>query len=56
MKLIPKHYKYYFDVIMKPFSRFMKKAVERIRPLDIDYICPGHGPVHHNKSENSYQT
>jgi flavorubredoxin len=40
-------YKYYFDVIMKPFSRFMKKAVERIRPLDIDYICPGHGPVHH---------
>jgi flavorubredoxin len=40
-------YKYYFDVIMKPFSRFMKKAVERIRPLDIEYICPGHGPVHH---------
>jgi NADH oxidase (H2O-forming) len=39
--------KYYFDVIMKPFSRFMVKAIEKIRPLDIDFICPGHGPVHH---------
>jgi len=38
-------FKYYFDVILKPFSRFMVKAIERIRPLDISYICPGHGPV-----------
>jgi flavorubredoxin len=27
----------------------MLKAVEKIRPLEIDIICPGHGPVH-NKS------
>lgn len=40
-------FKYYFDVIMKPFSRFMIRAVERIKPLEIDFICPGHGPVHH---------
>lgn len=40
-------FKYYFDVIMKPFSRFMQRAVERIRPLEIDFICPGHGPIHH---------
>jgi flavorubredoxin len=40
-------FRYYFDVIMKPFSRFMVKAVERIKPLDIEFICPGHGPVHH---------
>jgi flavorubredoxin len=39
-------FKYYFDVIMRPFSRFMLKAVEKTRPLDIDFICPGHGPVH----------
>jgi NADH oxidase (H2O-forming) len=39
-------YKYYFDVIMKPFSRFMLKAIEKIRPLEIDFICPGHGPMH----------
>ncbi|HBC78365.1 MAG TPA: MBL fold metallo-hydrolase [Bacteroidales bacterium] len=39
-------YKYYFDVILKPYSRFMIKAIEKIRPLAIDVICPGHGPVH----------
>jgi len=38
---------YYFDVIMKPFSRFMLKAIEKIKPLDLEFICPGHGPVHH---------
>jgi flavorubredoxin len=40
-------FKYYFDVILKPFSRFMVKAIEKIKPLDIEYICPGHGPIHH---------
>jgi flavorubredoxin len=39
-------FKYYFDVILKPYSRFMIKAIEKIRPLEIDVICPGHGPVH----------
>jgi len=38
-------FKYYFDMILKPFSRFMLKAIERIRPLDIDVICTGHGPI-----------
>lgn len=40
-------FKYYFDVILKPFSRFGLKAIDKIRSLEIDYICPGHGPVHH---------
>ena len=39
-------FKYYFDIIMKPFSRFMLKAIEKSRAMDIDYICPGHGPIH----------
>ncbi len=39
-------FKYYFDVILKPYSKFMLKAIEKIRPLEIDVICPGHGPVH----------
>lgn len=38
-------FNYYFDVIMKPYSKFMLKAIEKIRPLDIDIICPGHGPI-----------
>jgi flavorubredoxin len=37
--------KYYFDVIMRPFSRFMLKAIEKIKLLDIECICPGHGPI-----------
>ncbi|MDQ1332271.1 MAG: hypothetical protein QG576_305 [Bacteroidota bacterium] len=40
-----KAFKYYFDVILKPYSRFMIKAIEKIKPLDIRYICPGHGPI-----------
>ncbi|MCK9204842.1 MAG: FprA family A-type flavoprotein [Bacteroidales bacterium] len=38
-------FKYYFDVIMKPFSRFMLQAIERVRPLGINAICPGHGAI-----------
>ncbi|MGD0340643.1 MAG: FprA family A-type flavoprotein [Bacteroidales bacterium] len=40
-----KAHKYYFEVILRPFSRFMLKAIERIKSLDIEYICPGHGPI-----------
>ena len=45
-------FRYYFDIIMKPFSRFMLKAIEKIKPLEMDFICPGHGPIHH-KNLNS---
>ncbi|HER07651.1 MAG TPA: FprA family A-type flavoprotein [Bacteroides sp.] len=36
---------YYFDVILKPYSKFMLKAIEKIKTLPIDMICPGHGPI-----------
>ncbi len=38
-------FKYYFDVILKPFSKFMVKAIDKIKDLDIRMICPGHGPI-----------
>jgi NADH oxidase (H2O-forming) len=38
-------FKYYFDVILKPFSKFMLKAIERIKLLDIKVIATGHGPI-----------
>lgn len=38
-------FKYYFDVILKPFSKFMLKAIEKIKSLNIDVICTGHGPI-----------
>jgi NADH oxidase (H2O-forming) len=36
---------HYFNIILKPFSKFMLKAIEKIRFLNIDTICTGHGPV-----------
>jgi NADH oxidase (H2O-forming) len=38
-------FKYYFDVILRPFSRFMIKAIEKVETLDLTMICPGHGPI-----------
>ncbi|MFL0167457.1 FAD-dependent oxidoreductase [Candidatus Clostridium helianthi] len=38
--------KYYFDCIIGPFKTpYMVKALDRIKDLDIDMICTGHGPV-----------
>ncbi|MEX2371879.1 MAG: FprA family A-type flavoprotein [Bacteroidales bacterium] len=36
---------YYFDVILKPYSKFMRKAIDKIEGLEIACICPGHGPI-----------
>jgi flavorubredoxin len=43
-------FKYYFDVILKPFSRFMIRAIDFIKPLGVEYICTGHGPIHRGES------
>jgi NADH oxidase (H2O-forming) len=40
-----KAFEYYFNVILRPFSKFMVKAIERISPLEISAICTGHGPI-----------
>ncbi len=38
--------KYYFDNILGPFKQpYMTEALKVVRSLDIDMICPGHGPV-----------
>ncbi|GLC32145.1 FprA family A-type flavoprotein [Clostridium omnivorum] len=38
--------KYYFDVIMGPFKKFVIMALDRIKDLKIDIIAPSHGPIH----------
>lgn len=38
-------YKYYFDCIMGPFKDYIKNALDKIKDLEIETICPGHGPV-----------
>ena len=40
-----KAFNYYFDVILKPYSKFMLKAINKIEGLDINCICTGHGPI-----------
>ena len=37
--------KYYFDAIMGPFKPYVLNAIDKIKDLQIDVICPGHGPV-----------
>ncbi len=37
--------KYYFDCIMSPFKPYVLKAIDKIKDLPIDIICPGHGPI-----------
>lgn len=46
--------KYYFDCILGPFKPFMKKALDRVRAMDITMICTGHGPVIDDKLEQIY--
>ncbi len=38
-------YKYYFDCIMGPFKSYVLDALDKIKDLEIDVVCPGHGPV-----------
>jgi len=48
--------KYYFDNIIGPFKSFMLKALDRIKDLDIDMICTGHGPVIDSRIEEIQKT
>lgn len=41
---IPEIYRYYSNIIGK-YGRPVQNALNRIQSLDIDYICPAHGPV-----------
>ncbi len=38
-------YKYYFDCIMGPFKPSVLNALDKIKHLEIETICCGHGPV-----------
>jgi NADH oxidase (H2O-forming) len=38
--------KYYFDVIMGPFKKFVLSAFDKIEGLEYDMVAPSHGPIH----------
>jgi flavorubredoxin/NADPH-dependent 2,4-dienoyl-CoA reductase/sulfur reductase-like enzyme/rubredoxin len=42
-------YSYYFNMIMGPFKKYVQAALKKIAPLELETICPGHGPVLRDK-------
>jgi len=39
------NFKYYYDVIMRPFKAYVLKALESIAPLTIRMVAPSHGMI-----------
>lgn len=36
---------YYYTAIFSPFKPYVIKAINKINDLNLDIVCPGHGPV-----------
>lgn len=49
-------YDYYFRMIMGPFKPFVLKALDKVKDLNISYICPGHGLVLDKSNIEKYMT
>ncbi|MBI4759188.1 MAG: FprA family A-type flavoprotein [Chloroflexi bacterium] len=39
------YFRYYFDVIMRPYKEYSFKALKKLEGLDIALIAPSHGPI-----------
>lgn len=37
--------KEYYDAIFGPFPSYVRKGLDKIEGLDIDFICTSHGPI-----------
>lgn len=44
-ELYEKEFKVYYDAIMGPFAKFVIRALDCIKDLDIALVCPSHGPM-----------
>lgn len=42
-------YRYYYNMIMGPFKPYVLQAIEKIKDLPVDVICPGHGAILRDK-------
>ncbi len=45
---IPEMYRYYSNIVGK-YGVFVQKAIAKVSQLNIEYICPTHGPVWHDE-------
>jgi flavorubredoxin len=41
-----KDFHFYFDCIMRPFKDKVREAVAKVDQLELQMICPSHGPIH----------
>jgi len=48
-------FQYYTTMIMGPFKSFIKKALDKIKPLEIDLIAPGHGLIIDGEVDDAIQ-
>jgi flavorubredoxin len=47
--------KYYFDVIMGPFKKFVLMALDKIKDFKFDIVAPSHGPIHMKDAEEYFR-
>ncbi len=47
-------FKGYYDAIFGPFPAYVRKGLERLKALDIEYACTSHGPVLTRNGRLSY--
>lgn len=38
-------FKFYYSMIMRPYKEHIEKALTKIADIDIDIVCPSHGPI-----------
>ncbi|MGL5615826.1 MAG: FAD-dependent oxidoreductase [Sarcina sp.] len=48
--------RYYYDCIFGPYKPYVLKGIEKIKDLDIDIICPGHGPILRDNPQEIIET
>lgn len=56
---IEPHYRFYYDCLMRPNSRFVITALKRIAEKNFSIVATGHGPLlRYNVAEllNKYET
>lgn len=37
--------KYYYTAIFSPFARYVRQGINKVKELDVNMVCPSHGPV-----------
>lgn len=47
---LPEMRRYYYNIVAK-YSKFVQRALLRLQELPVNFICPTHGPVWHERAQ-----